>query len=546
MAVNVSKMGNNNSYSTNLKQVENEWGSFNLNESKCGSGDMGTLIPIYERELLPGQKISINNNIALQFMPFVTNLFHRIKGEVMTYFIPYRLLWDKWEDFITGGKDGLDKSKIPKINIRVEPGPTAKREDLLHTLIDYFGMPLTIQPPATTDDNQPDALIFNAYNLVYDEHIKNIDVEPNDTDPNSKTVKRAYWENDYFTKARIFQERGVVPTVPISDELEQLEHKITKTKVTDTTEYDYAYTTELVDETSGNTERDNKSITPRLKGKNSGGAETTYGDYTQYVLEDHELSNLGMNINDLLQAISIMKYQTANARVQPRYIEQLKMRFGIYPQDARLNRPEFLGTSYFGIGTQTVTQTSVGDNGQTQQGNITGQAWGSGQNLSAQYTAQEHGIIMQIMCIRPVTVYEGGLDKMWNHKTKFEFYTPEFRNLPDTALTKGELYYNGRTELDDELFGWQGIYEHYRVAKNKVTGYLRPSLKGKFKTYTLARFWESNPQLNETFLHCNPDKARIMQYPDEPTFIFFVESQVNTAAPIPLQADPTRMDILGA
>lgn len=262
----------------------------------------------------------------------------------------------------------------------------------------------------------------------------------------------------------------------------------------------------------------------------------------------HNLEQFGINMNDFLIALGIMRYQVNNAKIETRYGDHLRIRWGVYPEDARLQMPEYLGSSTFPIIIDTVTQTSEGTT--TKQGNITGQAYGTSKGSKTHYSAKEHGIIMSLMIIRPKTVYEQGISKYWTKKSRFDFPTPELANLPDVEIKQKELFLGANISDNERTFGWQGIYEEYRTSINFVTGYLRPSIKGGLGHYTLARFWGSEggvigeanqPRLNKEFIECRPDKKRILQYPEEPTFIYFVRNDLKTAIPLPIQSEPAEL-----
>ena len=236
-----------------------------------------------------------------------------------------------------------------------------------------------------------------------------------------------------------------------------------------------------------------------------------------------------------------MRFQVNNAKIEARYIDHLKVRWGVFPEDARLQRPEYLGSFNFNITTEVVTQTTPGADGQTKQGHMTGQAWAAGRNGGTNYEAKEHGIVISMMIIRPKTVYEGGIERYWSKKTKFDFPTPELMNMPDRPILKKELKFSGDKDEDDAIFGYQGIYEEYRTSVNRVTGLLRPSANAGFASYTLARYFYSAPELNNEFIQCDPDEARILQYPEEPAFLFFTRTDIKEAIQLPIQSEPAEL-----
>lgn len=558
MAMNVNKINQSNNFRTRLTapRIEREYSALQIGNTVSGTGDMGNLYPIHFQELIPGQRIQMTQDIAVQFMPFVSNLFHEINGEILNYFVPYRLLMDNkyedWENFITGGVDGQDATPLPTINAE-----TVRRNGQLEgTLWDYFGLPTKFHQPALGNVGEEVlAFPFRAYNLIWNEHIR----IPDFTDKaelDDLQIKKANWSWDYFTRARIFQQRGLTPTVPLSNEdgtLAQLTHEFQSGawNYNEWNAEDYPdnglYTGQswyndenIIVNTATNNERREKD-TLQGYGREQIPPNELNNPAGYLRLMPHNLDKFGINLNDLLQSLGIMRFQVNNAKIEARYIDHLKVRWGVFPEDSRLQRPEYLGSYDFNVMTEIVTQTTPGGEGQTKQGNITGQAWASGRGNRTEYEAKEHGIIISLMTIRPKTVYEGGIERYWSKKTKFDFPTPELMNMPDRPILMKELKFSANNELDNKTFGYQGIYEEYRTAVNRVVGLLRPSRDQGLASYTLTRYFESPPELNTDFIQCNPDKSRILQYPEEPTFLFFSRTDIKEAIALPIQSEPAEL-----
>lgn len=584
MPRNLNNITQTNGYTVQKPDIDLEWSSFYSNKTNQGTGDCGKIIPVYFRELMPNQKVQCEQDIALQFTPFVSNLFHEIKGELMTFFVPYRIcafmrptenFGDeevddireeadqlKWEAYITGGLTGKTNIELDKVNIkRMKIG---NNNTLQHTLADYFGLPLTLNANYPTQNatetngfTSINALLWNAYNLIYNEKLRNPDFTPwklmkssNSSDYNNdkqiNEVATAYWNADRFTRARKWQQRGIVPSIPIQSELIELTHKLT---ANNTGDRDINTATNPLIAYSSNITNDN-NYTIGVYARNSAETSQEIGE-TGFTIDKHTIPagtiTSSLNYNDFLYNLAILKYEVNNARIKPRYTEQLKYRFGIIPQDARFNEPEFIASHSFNIGVDTNQATGTGSTTidgttiNTAQGNITGQAWGGGRKMEFEYKAMEHGLLITLLIVRPIGVYEGGLERFWKgNRTRFDFPTPELMNTPDTEIKKGEIHMTGIKSEDNELFGWQSIYDEYRTETNQVCGLLRPSITGGLGTYTLARFWNNNnrPELNDNFLLCKPDMARIKQYTNQPDFIFFHRNQTRTAAPMPLINEP--------
>lgn len=540
--------------------IQRNFSALQTAETTQSTGYMGKLIPIETRELIPGEKISTDITMGVQFMPFVSNLMHEITVSFMSYFVPYRLLWDKWEDFITGGKDGLNKDVIPTINILEENLNlyNGNSSDTLHTLIDYFGMPTKYSMSGKAAKVQPICFPFRAYNMIYNEHLRVPDLEEEIPEDNVKVLTGS-WEWDYFSRARIFQQRGAIPTIPINDIGEKLNHSWeignwnneTWVKKEKNGKNGIATAARApAENANGNWEA--RAVTLNQLGDGTGsekdgtltnyiyGITETPPDYnTNLRLMPHELEGLGVNLNDFLTGIAIMRFQVNNARIEPRYRDQLRVRFGVYPEDMRMQIPEFLNAWTLPVENGTVINTAQN------QGAITGQATSKGRG-GYSYEAKEHGLVMTIACIRPKPSYEGGLERKWVKNSKFDFVTPELVNLPDVAIKNYELYYKGDDGTEDEkTFGYTDIYEEYRTTTNRTTGRLRPSVNDNLKSYTLTRFFSQAPNLNADFISCKPDRDRVMMYPNEPDFIFFSRTEYRMAIPLPVQSEPAELGTLG-
>lgn len=86
---------------------------FNLSYSRLFDADMGLLYPVMCDEVVPGDVFDIQCEDVIRFNPLVAPLLHEVNLFVHYFFVPYRILWDGWEEFITGGVDGDDASVLP-------------------------------------------------------------------------------------------------------------------------------------------------------------------------------------------------------------------------------------------------------------------------------------------------------------------------------------------------------------------------------------------------------------------------------------------------
>jgi hypothetical protein len=142
---------------------------FDLSHDVKLSLDMGQLIPIYVEDIVPGDKFRVRTEVMLRFAPMLAPIMHRVNVFTHFFFVPYRLLWKDWEDFITGGRTGTVSPVFPRYSI-VGGGSVNKG-----TLFDYLGFP--------AGQSLPDAgfsfskFPFLAYSLIYDQYYRDQNLE---------------------------------------------------------------------------------------------------------------------------------------------------------------------------------------------------------------------------------------------------------------------------------------------------------------------------------------------------------------------------------
>ena len=471
---------------------------FDLSYTKLLTCDMGQLIPVMCDEVVPGDIFKIGNQSVIRMQPLVAPVLHEINAYVHYFFVPYRLLWDGWEDFITGGVNGQDASTLPLW----QPADTSN----LHvgSLWDYFGFNVDVVPTASS---QPMAFPKLAYNFIYNEYYRDENLQP-EVVLEQTGILRRNWEKDYFTSSLPWQQRGIAPALPISG----IGHAVWPAIGTGTpAPMQTVYT----------------------------GSYKPYDYATKSMLDNNTIdlsTATTFNVADLRLAFQIQKWMERNARAGARYTESLQAHFGVSPRDDRLQRPEYIGGSKTPVIVSEVLQTSSTD-ATSPQGNMAGHGVSVASTFCGKYRATEHGLIMGIMSIMPRSMYQQGHDRQWLRRSRYDFYFPEFANLSEQAITKAEIYASATESDNKTIFGYQGRYDEMRTKKNMVCGQMRST----FDYWHLGRIFSSAPALNSAFLICVPDK-RIFAAPSEPGFIVQFANLIKAWRPMPIQSDPGLID----
>lgn len=492
---------------------------FDLSYEKKMTADLGKLYPIMHDEMIPGDFFQIGNQAVIRFQPMVAPILHEIYMYTHYFFVPYRILWDDWEDFITGGVDGEFAEAIPEW----EPTTTAKG-----SLWDYMGMPVGVDPAGA----YPVDFIRRAYNLIYNEYYRDQTLQI-EVALDQETILIRNWEKDYFTSSLPWQQRGPAPALPIAGYTSAVFAGNLTSAGTLT------WPAPTGDATYGSFEF-STSLNPfNANTRNALQKGTASSTVLKTGLDNNvvDLSTAStFDIADLRIAFSIQKWMERNARAGARYTEFLQSHFGVSPRDERLQRPEYIGGSKSPIIISEVLQTSSTD-ATTPQGNLAGHGITISDSYCGKYSAKEFGVVIGIMSVMPRPSYQQGINRQWLRKTKYDFPFPEFVNLSEQAIQQAEIYATAVPAENETIFGYQGRYDECRVKHNLVCGDMRDT----YDYWHVGRQFSTPPLLNESFIQCVPRKD-FLAVPTEPAMLVSFGNIIKAFRPLPIQSEPGLID----
>lgn len=463
---------------------------FNLGHTKSGTFDMGELIPIGIWETVPGDTFQHHTDLFLRMQALNAPVMHELYQYIHHWFIPFRLCWEDWEDFITGGQDGTSAPTYPTITGTYAAG----------SLGDYLKYPIGTSIEVGALKHRALALLWNeCYRDQYLQTPLTIDLTSGADTTTAVALQNVCWEKDYFTSGALNEQLGSEVTLPLVGDAP------IKVAATEDTDYVGVYNTET-------------SLNRRLRDGGSGvfvdNVNSTAGSELYADLSDVSAAS----VNELRFAMAWQRVLENRNRYGSRYVELLRA-WGVKSSDSRLQRPEYLGGGRRVIQISEVLQTAnaaaSGTTGDTGTGDLYGHGLGSLRSRPYRKFFEEHGFVISVLFVRPKTMYQQGIERMDLRRTREDFWQPELQHLGQQTVTVAEIY---AAAADPTIkFCFQDRFDELRRSENSVCAAFRGGENLDY--YTAARFLSSEPSFNGDFVKCVPTKD-IFQAPSEDGLLF--------------------------
>lgn len=507
------------------------------------TGDYGTLIPFFCEPVLPSETMTYRPEVFMRSLPLLSPAMVKVNVFTHFFFVPDRIIWGKSEEFFTGGENGLSTVSPSFI---FGPNTAVQDRDEIRpgSLYDYLGYPCrpkNVAIPSNAYYPKMDARPFAVYQKIYreyycDQNVDDLDAIDSSLDGffnldgsavagvslTSELLKlrvRA-WKKDYFTSALPWAQRGNEVYVPLSGD----DAPVVFGHAPSTAPVAFWVDPNGLPVQNGNIGSSQEGYSQNTTGPSGASGRAFYhpGAITDDFINNPQKSTSSLwaklstvrafSVDTLRRAVYLQQLLELDARGGGRYGESILARYGIYPQDSRLQRPEYLGGTVQPMTLSEVLQTSQ-TSGDSALGDMAGHAISAGTAGGWKFTAPEHGWIMGIVSVMPEAVYETQLPRKYTMLDRFDYPWPELQHIGEQAIKNSEVQCIPRQKafihLNDETFGYAPRNSQWKQFPSRVAG----EFHGSLSYWTAVRRWqldneaEDVPKLNSQFVHYGGDEV---------------------------------------
>lgn len=477
----------------------------NLGNEHITTTSWGSLIPIYTQTLLPGDTVYYDPKIFIRTPAAQTATFGQVRVTQASFFVPTRILWDDWTDFITGGLNSTEVYTKPYIlwsdltMMSFLEGPDSKPlsifdSDMLQTLeglttrygIPYFPLfsyghttdlitNFGLNPYAgmshnpsidntnavrTNVQNQRiDILPFRAYQKIWWDWFRDSVLIP-------ESLKDDYLKTDGLYQDLLWDNLSHAGSADDVSDWNNIVFSLLNQFKTRKIAYrkDY-FTTAKTDPQVGSAalvpvNLANTDLNPgfnynRFIGTDGSGTvgsvSLTSTTPPSASLVSNSTSVIGQFQLEVFRTMNaLQRYTEKNMIVGTRPVNLFLARYGYAPSAARYDMAELVGGDDRYLDWVQVTSTADTSDGESGASLADVSSYGRlfFSPSKQTYTAHEHGIFISVLAIQPVVGYCDGIDKMWQLFEKEDYFTEEYENTGFEVIAEKELFAPGfRTSL---------------------------------------------------------------------------------------------------
>lgn len=138
------------------------------------------LVPIFVDEVLPGDTFSLTStHLCRLASPFLAPIMDNLRLDLHFFYTPCRLVFDRFEDFITGSDQPVAwTGENPNENLYLPQAYSPEEGFKENTIYDYMGLPIRV-----AGSYRYNVLPFRCYNLIWREFFRDQNLQDSDLAP---------------------------------------------------------------------------------------------------------------------------------------------------------------------------------------------------------------------------------------------------------------------------------------------------------------------------------------------------------------------------
>ena len=525
---------------------------FDLSRRNCFTAKVGEIIPVMCEEVLPGDKWKINVREFMRTAPVQTASFGRVRQYYDFYFVPYNLLWDKWESWIMQTKQAFHAKSIlssadefpthPYMSmnemlalftdmqdhdsnyyldysapVRVEG--TTPAYDGTSRLMSYLGYPLT-KSSGISGDLALNPFPVLAYQKIYQDYFRfsqwedaapwtyNLDYilasnalklqlgvikNAGSGIPSMFTLRYCSLDKDYFN--------GLLPTPQYGDTA--IAGPLSgKGFVVSSGQYrsDISFTLDKL----SNSNLQNHPVAVGKNGGVVGFASDSRDDPSQLsaVIKSAYLSSpsgsewrvgagdLGLSILLLRQAEALQKWKEITLSGDLDYRTQLQKHWNVNVSEDNSYMCKYLGGIANNLDISEVVNTNL--DSPDSEAEIHGKGV-SASNGNINFSSHQYGLIMCVYHCKPIIEWNANnlLPRMLTKTKATDYAIPEFDQIGMESVLRGQFIYNAAQNWSSPI-GYAPRYIDYKTTVDVVHGEFQDSLKPWVIPHTLSMTFGNN------------------------------------------------------